>query len=86
MGCKTTNWNAPHLFQNVGYKGRNSDKPEIHTDPLLTFALFVYDFEPSDSLGWQLYQSILHFVTWIGYKVAPDCLENFGWGKLLQQS
>lgn len=26
------------------------------------------------------------FVTCTGYKVAPDCLENFGWGKLLHQS
>lgn len=60
------------LFQNVRHKGRNSEKPEIHTDPFLTFSFFfVYDFEPCDSLGWQPYRSMLHFVTWTGYKVAP---------------
>lgn len=42
------------------------------------FFFFVYDFELCDSLGWQPYQSILHFVTWTGHRVAPDCLENFG--------
>lgn len=45
------------------------------------------DFELHDSLGLQPYQSVLHFVTWVGYKVASDCLGNFGvGGKLLPQS
>lgn len=58
----------PEVLQNVGHKGRNSDKPEIHWPFCERF--FVDDLEPHDSLALQLNRSILHFVTWVGYEVA----------------
>lgn len=53
---------------------------------ILCWGFFVDGCEPHDSLSLQPYQSVLHFLTWVGYKLASDCLVNFGGGKLLQQS
>lgn len=75
----------PIYSKMLGTKGEIQGSQEF-TLILCREVFFVDDFEPHDSLGLQPYQSILHFVTWVGYKVAFDCLENFGGGKLLQQS